>query len=373
MTDALLWPPLDEVRRALGVAGEPDRCDVSISPPHHAHQEHGVPPCTEPAEAPVTLKALVERRVAASRLPRVTHWSSGDIVAIPSDHGLSLGVVLDEPEGGLDTAKARVWRGWLTAAEVDWASADDLILEPDDEPFDPVAGVVQTWNRVRVTEAETNLLGRLSAARLAAVRAVQDEAAGAAQAAYRSDDVQPGVIALRGIGSFTVLTGAPLGAGDCRDAYRAIYRALGMRLSAAVAVTPVASEQAERSFLSRIRHWVSQQRGIGVPARVGLAGACVLVLAVSMQALHDEPRSSSTAGDEIRFRSISPLQQSAELNVRWRDTADAAAVAELLRGIGGEVVGGPNAAGRWQVRVPDVALAQRAMLSSPLVAEVQVP
>jgi hypothetical protein len=59
--------------------------------------------------------------------------------------------------------------------------------------------------------------------------------------------------------------------------------------------------------------------------------------------------------------------------VRWRDAADAGDIAVLLHSFGGEIVGGPNAAGRWQVRVPDAAVAQRAMLASPLVAEVVSP
>ena len=65
------------------------------------------------------------------------------------------------------------WLGWLVAAETDYATDRDVLLEPVDEPFDPLAGMVQTWNPLAVDIRQgSRVLAQLSKNRLAAIREV---------------------------------------------------------------------------------------------------------------------------------------------------------------------------------------------------------
>ena len=157
-------------------------------------------------------------------------WTEGILIGVP-DGRLLHGLLLDR------CLEADRWVGWMAAPECDWAGAFDVLLEPEDEPFDPMCGVIQTWNAVTLRATPlgpVRMLGRLSPHRLAAVRAVQGE--------YRaSHDVmvppELGRIALRVVnGAFSVLTGAPLLPQDPRRDYQAIYRRAGSRLSGAMGV-----------------------------------------------------------------------------------------------------------------------------------------
>ena len=374
MTYVTLWPPLDEIRRVLQVV--PDRPDDTEAgaPSAGAAPDPGTACAPVDGDLPDTLRLLVERRAAAAALPTAERWTSGDIVAVPAGKGVTVGVLLDEPDGSATAPQGTVWRGWLTCAEVDWAGAHDLVLEPQDEPFDPAVGVVQAWHPVWVQEVSAPRLGRLTAARLAAVRAVHAEFLGGASDPGAVADAQPGWIGLRTVGGFTVLTGTSLSEGDPRIEYRAAYRAVGERLTVARPARKAAPTMAVEPPGHRIRRWLKSALAGGAPSRIALAGACAVVLGLTVQGLYDTPPVSRAGGDDdVRFRSIPAPQARAELSVRWRDAADAGDIAVLLHSFGGEIVGGPNAAGRWQVRVPDAAVAQRAMLASPLVAEVVSP
>lgn len=366
MSTAALWPPLDEVRRALGAP-------LPGAPPG-ATAAQPAAPADAPApasELPQPLRALAATRRALAALQGDGRWSPGDLVALPGPGGTLLGVLLDEKEQRARPGQAATWRGWLAVAEADWAGAYDVLLEPEDEPFDPVAGVVQAWNPVRVTACPAPVLGRLSAARLAAVRAVRDEHAQGTSADVAAIASCPGSIALREAGGFTVLTGTPLGPDDPRADYQALYRDAGARLlqpaPAGATAAPVAPVP---GWWARLREWL----GAGVPTRIGLAGVTLAALVLILQGLYPAVPIGTPMDDEVRFRSL-PGEPAAggELSVRWRDGADPEAVAALVRSFGGESVGGPNAAGRWTVRTPDPAAAQRALLASPLVLEVTGP
>ena len=105
------------------------------------------------------------------------------------------------------------WSGWLVAPETDDASAWDLLLDHDvDDPFDPLAGMVQVWNPlVCCLAAEAPLLAALTEERLAAVRAV------AAAFPHLDEEMspRPGFVAPRPVGGHLVLIGTPLG--DSRE------------------------------------------------------------------------------------------------------------------------------------------------------------
>ncbi|MFD2376562.1 caspase family protein [Ottowia pentelensis] len=161
-----------------------------------------------------------------------------------------------------------------------------------------------------------------------------------------------------------------MGQDDPRAEFRAAYRAVGERLSVGRPATRLAADAVAESRKHRIWHWLKSGLTRGTPIRIAVAGACAVILGVTVRGLYEAPVPRTTVDDDVRFRSLPTPELRAELSVRWRDAADAHDIEVLLRSFGGEVVGGPNAAGRWRVRVPDVAAAQRAMLASPLVAEV---
>lgn len=358
----LLWPPLDEIRRALAA---PAPADATPQAAPHAPRQ-GLAP--DVPALPQALRELAEARSILAAWPATDPWNSGDIVALANGRGVVLGVLLDQQQAGPGSAHGALWRGWLTAPEADWAGPSDVLLEPGDAPFDPVAGVVQSWNTVQVREAVAPRLGRLSAARLAAMRAVQDEGAGRGTGAVGAMVPRPGFIALRSAGGFPVLTGTPLAAEDPRADYQALYREAARDLAHASAAAALASEAPPgRSAWSILKSWLSSG---GLPLRPALAGMAALLLVLVMApVLMPSAPVVSPPSDEIRFRSVAPPAAS-ELGVRWRENADADAVAALLLRIGGDVVEGPNAAGLWRIRVSDAAVAQRVLLASPEVAEV---
>lgn len=223
-----LWPPLSQIQREIegdqmpieAELADPDRpviCNAVL-----ARSPHGL----EGSLAPV--QDWLERRRSAPANLAAPAWVEGNVIGV-SVGRLLHGLLLDR------CVEGDRWVGWMTAPECDWAGAFDVLLEPEDEPFDPMCGVIQTWNAVTVRAHRVGLvrlLGRLSPHRLAAVRAVHSE-----QYAARDVTVPPewGRIALRVVdGTYTVLTGAPLLAQDPRRAYQAIYRRAGSRLSGAM-------------------------------------------------------------------------------------------------------------------------------------------
>lgn len=222
-----LWPPLSQIQReiegdqmpiedSLVGAGRPVICNAIL-----ARSPDGL----EGALRPV--KDWIGRRRGAEAALTAPARAEGVLVGVSCGRILH-GLLLDRWLGG------DRWAGWMAAPECDWAGAFDVLLEPEDEPFDPMCGLIQTWNTVILGAGSLEaapVLGRLSLNRLAAVRAVQGE--------YRSsrDVMVPpelGRIALRVSGAFTVLTGAPLLPQDPRQDYQAIYRRAGSRLSGAL-------------------------------------------------------------------------------------------------------------------------------------------
>jgi hypothetical protein len=190
-------------------------------------------PVTEPAglasavDLLMPLTELARRREAVAHRAFPARWAPGRLVGVMHE-GRLLGVLLDR------CIEGERWQGWMAAGEADWAGAFDVLLEPGDEPFEPMFGVVQAWNVITLAPSPrlcARVLGELSATRLAAVRAVHDE-----WAAHAAPDIapEPGRIALRGVGgAFSVLSGTPLGPQDPRADYQGLYRDAGLQLGRA--------------------------------------------------------------------------------------------------------------------------------------------
>jgi hypothetical protein len=174
------------------------------------------------------LQDLARRRAAVTERKFSRDWAPGRLV--PIKVLASVRAVLLDQHIGPDQ-----WRAFMVAPECDWASDSDVLLEPFDEPFDPICGMVQTWNSVLVRRAQLaseDVLGELSVSRMTAIREVQKEASLQSNAAY---DSAPGYIALRSLSSgATILTGSPLGdveVSEPRVAYKAMYKRIALSIS----------------------------------------------------------------------------------------------------------------------------------------------
>ena len=216
-----------------------------------------------PEAIPDHIRNLIRRRVAAKSIATEPLPQPGQIVLIekivtPRPNQIDglmqmpLYVLLDAP------AQAPVvWHGWLVSAETDYASWWDFVLQEQDAPFDPEAAMVQLWNPVQIyLPMATRVVGKLSPARLQAVRAL---AADFATSEPPADvDPWPGRVASRSTSTgLLVTTGSPLAVGgDARARYQDLYYRAGeaIRDPARLALHTLADVPASRvgSFLNRL-------------------------------------------------------------------------------------------------------------------------
>lgn len=369
-----LWPPLSLIRSALlpeggaSVAASSDPCiaaatGASGASPRlasAAHAERLLLPLTE----------LAQRREAVARRAFPARWAPGRLISVLHE-GRLLGMLLDK------CVQGNLWQCWLAASEADWAGAFDVLLEPQDEPFEPMFGLIQTWNALTLRQTPqlcARVLGEVSATRLAAIRAVHDE--WAAQLPLTIDS-EPGRIALRTAGGvFSVLSGTPLGNDDPRADYQALYREAARPLAMTVAVSgapvaPVTPDAAARHVDGGV--WESVRGWFGVDRLVRPAFA-VLALVVVVQNVG----LFGTRPDEqeVRFRSTPALPAAVtapELLVRWNAGVRMDETGLLLQSIPAELVGRPDAQGRWRVRLADPVGGLALLSASPLVQSVATP
>lgn len=276
---------------------------------------------------PAHLVAKIRQRVACQAQGWPLRPEPGLIVRVdevPADppgfgqRALSqpLVVLLSAPKG------KDLWDGWLMGWETDYASHRDLLLEEEDEPYDPLAAMVQTWNPVTLYwPSASAVLGRLRPERLAAVRelAEEDDAGGAS-----FDKARPGGLLLRTTKSgHLVLTGTPLGdRSDPRWRYRDLYLKAAAVLQAAAQRAPAA--QPARPWWQDLLD--AFQEGVRA-AGLGLAP-------VPMPALGaDESESGSTwkIEDWLEWRLI-PDSSGDSVRIRFRLIQETPLQVGLLRG-----------------------------------------
>jgi hypothetical protein len=372
-----LWPPLSVIRKTFETgAAVPDAAAGAATatvampgaaPPHTAPGAAAPPSAVLDLLLPLT--ELARRREAVAQRAFTARWAPGRLVSVVHE-GRLLGVLLDRCVHG------DLWQGWMAAGEADWASAFDVLLEPDDEPFEPAFGLIQAWNMLTLEPSPqlcARVLGEVSATRLAAIRAVHDE--WAAQKALPIAP-EPGRIALRTVGGvFSVLSGTPLGVEDPRADYQALYRNAGLQLGSALVqsagakqATPASSsprarpqERPEGGWWGSIRRWFGAD-GWMRPAFAVLA-LCVVVQNIGLIGGHGSEE------DDVRFRAVptAPAAAPADLVVRWKDGVRVDEVDRLLRTMSAEVVGGPGTNGVWRLRVPDPVGGLSVLAASPLV------
>lgn len=166
-----------------------------------------------PAPLPNRLAEKIRQRVAAQELNLKISPAPGLIVRIdqaigpegplPWDMSRPFVALLSKP-----TEHPEIWYGWLMSSETDYAGHWDLLLEEADQPYDPVAAMVQTWNPVHLySPAISASLGHLSPERLTAVRTL---ACDLGEAQPDTADAAPGTLVHRTTSAgHLVLTGSP--------------------------------------------------------------------------------------------------------------------------------------------------------------------
>ena len=375
-----LWPPLSVIRnafetRAAVPADEapdaaPATATVAMPGAPAAAGAEAAPAAAAASDLLLPLAELARRREAVAQRAFSARWAPGRLVSVVHE-GRLLGVLLDRRIHG------DLWQGWMAAGEADWASAFDVLLEPDDEPFEPMFGVIQAWNVLTLEPSPqlcARVLGEVSATRLAAIRAVHDEWAAHASLAIAPE---PGRIALRSVGGvFSVLSGTPLGPQDPRVDYQALYRDAGLQLGAALAQPSGDAAGPAATPSSRARPqprpeggwWGSIRRWFGAEGWARPAFA-VLALFVVVQNIGSLGGRGATEEDEVRFRAVpaAPAPARADLVVRWKAGVRMDEADRLLQSISADVVGGPGGNGAWRLRVPEPVDALAVLAASPLV------
>jgi hypothetical protein len=161
--------------------------------------EHGLRPKTEPLD-PLTLLGVQAHDVARSAMEFLQDSEDWVQIFLCCHHCCDS-----------ESRVPLIRLAEIHAIETDYCGYWDLLLGPEDEPCDPLAGMVQVWNRVHVYLPSTSIvLGQLSAGRLDAVRALFDELLDPDE--QDPSLAQPGVTVTRKTqGGHQVRTGTPLG------------------------------------------------------------------------------------------------------------------------------------------------------------------
>lgn len=289
---------------------------------------------------PDFVRAAIASHVAARAILRPKDLRAGDIVLL--DHigkdDRHEGRPLNETVGVLlvEQKVANVWRGFVVAGEQDYASQFDVFIDKKDEPIDPAMRFVHAWNPVEIViTAECRRLGVLSAARLAAVSEVSNEAlAGLAPTALPPSITR---IGLRQVASgASVVTGTSIGnLSDPRRQYQSLYRALAREAS--VPATALAVEQMRRNA-ARVsetfwKTWLWPTLA-GVAATLLVGQNVLLRTPIDSESLE---KTRSARATEIRRERVGP-----RLKVLFKPTVSYEAIAKAVRDIGAQFVLGPD-------------------------------
>jgi hypothetical protein len=355
-----LYPPLERLRREL--------FDSPASP----ESREPIPDLdAAQADTPPTMPDFIREHIARTVAAQLAHLPSapavGQIRALSAVNaineqnsrplGRNVGVLLGAHLGG------KQWQGWLVTADTNYATDRDLLIEEDDGPADPQAGMVMTRSPLRVIiHGDEPIFAKLSPARLGTVIALAEAPAGAEPISPR-----PGHIFARDLDADHVgITGSPLGdASDPRHTYRALHQQLADEISAAAtALAPQTKEQpSHRGFFGWLlgRHWA--------PAPV----LATLIALIVVQGLWLNVHEDETRRNRGHSAITTPCEAVSRLRVVFKANAPQEAVVLLLRKAEARVVSGPSEIGEWWLSLPADASVNETLAqfrNSPLVADV---
>lgn len=206
-----------------------------------------------------------------------------------------------------ETATPGVWSGWLLASETDYATDWDILLEREDEPYDPLVAMIQLWNPVQIALSSAfPILGQLSAQRLETLATAFADSLLTAPAA--PIPARPGHLMERLVSNGQLLLcGTPLGgSGDPRRRYQELYLAATeiLKESARLAVAAHA-RAAEANANPPVTDWLSatwERLSFGLRDLANQLGQPLLPLApiTAMGAVDENEGIVSAHEDQIR-------------------------------------------------------------------------
>lgn len=361
MSRSQLYPPIERLRRELF-----STLDIP-APPEPAPDLDPAGDDAIPPPMPDFLREHIARTVAAQAAYPSAPPAVGQIRAISAVNtierqnsrplGRNVGVLLSAHLGG------KRWQGWLVTADTDYATDRDLLVEEEDGPADPQAGMIMTRLPLRVMlQGDEAIFAKLSPARLGAVIALAESPVGAEPLPSR-----PGHIFARDLDTDHVgITGSPLGApNDPRHAYFALHQRLADEMTAAAdaSVAQAEGKPARSSLLGWLfgRHWA--------PAPV-LAGLVALIVAQGLWLNAEDTEIQRYRGQPA---ATVPCASVARLRVTFKTNAPQEGVVLLLRKAEAHVINGPSETGEWWLSLPTDAAVDQALAlfqHSPLVADV---
>lgn len=357
-----LWPPLEVIKASLVGVTQAER-DKQASPP--APVPDGDTSMQQDAAAmPAFMKDLIARRVATQTAALPVAPMPGQIRAcdeIRNAAGVAtkhlrkpITMLLDQQIDG------NTWAGWLVTSETDYATYWDMLLDDRDQPFDPLAGMIQIWNPTRcVVPTDSRAFGQLSNERLEMARQMALDFKANAKI---EDKPRPGFVAMRSTSTgMTVLTGTPLGSSnDPRRAYQQLYQALAREMSDAIAPSNVAVLAPRKQSA-----WLK-------PA-FAIAATILVVQGIVIQQLLG-PRTPVGIETGDLTRGVPVQQDKVVIEVFFKPTSQEMEIRKLLTQVRGKIVSGPGEYGDYQVAVPkaDVESAMQAMSASGIVDSVGV-
>ena len=325
-----LWPPITVIESSLqGGASEP----LHFPDQGDALEQPSVPG----AEMPAFIRDKIQRRVASRMAQFDTTPKAGQIWRFDGndDNTSPLSVLLNKQQENTR------WQGWLAAAETDYATHLDVLLEPKDEPFDPVAGMVQTWNPVVVDVSKgSRVLAQISESRLNAIREIaqgQCAESGGARAGF--------VAPLKTNSGATVLAGTRIAhPEDPRRQYQTLYRNAAQRL--AQQFSPQASAQI---IPLQTKRPLWRNVGLSLAASIVLAQAAIIA---NLMREHPNASVEDQINKASEFRSVPQAPDAfAYIEVYFKPDAKEIDIRKLLTKLNATIVDGPGEFGQWRVKV----------------------
>jgi hypothetical protein len=373
-----LWPPLSVIRNAFETGAPPcptrPRGVATVAmpgaAPGHAASRTGADARAARPAAPLT--ELARRREAVAQRAFTARWAPGRLVSVLHE-GRLLGVLLDR------CIQGDLWQGWMAAGEADWAGAFDVLLEPDDEPFEPAFGSDPGLERA---DARTQPAAVRARARRGLGHAARGDPRGArrmgrAEGAAHRARARPHRAAHRGRRVLGAFRHAARRAGPARRLPGAVPHrrpAAGLGADAVgqggarCARFPVPARPAAGAARGRLvgqhpplvrRRWMDAARVRGarpVRGRAERRPARRAWIARGRRALSQRAHRARCARGGA-----------ANLVVRWKDGVRIDEADRLLRTMSAEVVGGPGTNGVWRLHVDDPVGGLSLLAASPLV------
>lgn len=324
-----LWPSIEVIASNLqNATGAPLHFpDKEMAATDHADSAN--------AEMPAFIRDKIRKRIASHSAQFDPQPKAGQIWRFDGtpDNLAPLCVLLDHPQD------AHRWLGWLAAAETDYATHQDALLESQDEPFDPLAGMVQTWNPVSVDMRKgSRVLAQLAPQRLAAIRELATGKcadAGGARAGF--------IAPLKTHSGATLLAGTRIThPEDPRRRYQSLYR------SAAQALEQQNQQTAQIIPLpNRQRVW--RNVGWSLAASVLLAQAAIIANLMRGQPSTDIEAIREQAG-QYRAAPQPPVNYT-HLEIYFKPDTKEVEIRKLLIQLGASIVDGPGEFGQYRVKV----------------------